>query len=138
MNVQTRLDGKMRIVGSNSSGYETAFDTLESVGGDNSAATPMEILLQALGACTTMDIVSILRKKRKTVNDLKINIEGNKSENHPKVFQKVHLSFELHSPDAEMKDFERAVELSQTTYCSVAATLKRSGCDVSYSLSIIN
>ena len=94
-------------------------------------------MLQALGACTLMDVVSILRKKRKTVESINLYIEGKRAENHPKVFTDVHLIFELKSPDAEMKDLERSIELSETTYCSASAMFKRSGCNLTWEAKIL-
>ena len=134
MKVELKLDKNMRIIGTNSLGKTTFFDTHTDSGGEDSAPTPMEIMLEAMGGCTFMDVLAILRKKRKIINELKISINGERAESHPKVFTKVHLTFELTSPDAEEKDLARAVELSQTTYCSAAAMFKRSGCEISYDL----
>jgi len=121
----------MRIIGANEQGHETVFDTY-AAGGDNTAPTPMEILLQAMAACSFMDVVSILRKKRKQIDALTINIEGQRTNQHPKVFNQVHLIYELISPDAKLNDLERSVELSQSTYCGASAMFKLSGCKVTY------
>lgn len=137
MKVTLELDKNMRFIGKDSRNHLTYFDTTDKVGGDDSAPTPMEIMLQALGACTLMDVVSILRKKRKTVEGINLYIEGKRAENHPKVFTDVHLSFELKSPDAEMKDLERSIELSESTYCSASAMFKRSGCNLTWEAKIL-
>lgn len=137
MKVTLELDKNLRFIGTDSRNHITIFDTTEKVGGDDSAPTPMEVLLQALGACTLMDIVSILRKKRKTVDGITLKIEGKRAENHPKVFTDVHLSFELKSQDAELKDLERSIELSESTYCSISAMFKRSGCNLTWEAKIV-
>jgi len=136
MKVTLKLDRKMRIIGSDNRGHQTIFDSYPSVGGEDTASTPMEILLQAMAACSFMDVVSILRKKRKTVTDLIINVEAERAEQHPKIFIKVHLLYELISPDAELKDLERAIELSQQTYCGASAMFKKSGCIVTWEAKI--
>jgi putative redox protein len=130
MKVSLKLDGNMRIIGTNSRNHETIFDTSEAAGGTDSAPSPMEIVLEAMASCSIMDTVSILRKKRKQIGSLNVYVEGTRAESHPKVFTKVHLIFELKSPDAELKDLERAVQLSQENYCSVSVMIKRSGCEV--------
>ncbi len=124
--------GGMAIDGDNGRGHITKFDTVEKVGGEDSAATPMEVMLQAMAACSFMDVVSIIKKKRKTVIDLTIDVEAERAEKHPMVFTKVHLHYTLKSPDAELKDVERAAMLSQTTYCGASAMFQRSGCEVTY------
>ena len=132
-----KLDRNMRIIATNELGLETVFDTHPSVGGEDTAATPMEIMLQAMAACSFMDAISILRKKRKEVKDFKIYLEGKRAETHPKVYTKVHLVYELTSSDAEMKDLERAVELSQTKYCGASAMFKAAGCEVTYECKLV-
>ena len=122
----------MRIIGSNSAGLETIFDTHPSVGGENTAPTPMEIMLQAMGACSFMDVISILRKKRKQIDGFAIRLEGERAKEHPKVFTNVHLVYELISPDAGQKDLERSIELSQNKYCGASAIFKASGCEVTW------
>lgn len=132
MNVKLKLDRKMRIIGTDEKNHETIFDTVPKVGGEDTAATPMSVLLQAMAACSFMDVVSILRKKRKEVSALEIDIEGERGDEHPKVFKKVHLKYKLVSPDAEMKDLKRSIELSQDKYCGASAMFKLSGCEVTY------
>ena len=136
MKANLRLDRKMRIIGTNEMGLETYFDTHPSVGGEDSAATPMEVALQAMGACSYMDVISILRKKRKEVQDLQIHLSAERADTHPKVITKAHMIYELFSSDAELSDLERAVELSQEKYCGVSTMFKRSGCEVTFECKI--
>ena len=103
MQVTLELDRNMRIIGNDGRDHETVFDTSPKVGGENTAASPMEVMLQAMGACSFMDTISILRKKRKHVDNLIMRISGERGEEHPKVFTKVHLAYELVSPDAKSR-----------------------------------
>ncbi|MGA2297139.1 MAG: OsmC family protein [FCB group bacterium] len=132
MEAVVRLDRNMRFIGINELGLETVFDTHPISGGEDTAPTPREIALQALGACSLMDVASIIRKKRKEIIDLKVFLKGEIGIEHPKVITKAHLIYELTSSDAEFGDLEKAVESSQQTYCVVSAMFKRSGCDVTY------
>jgi putative redox protein len=137
MNTTLTLDRNMRIIGTNSAGLETIFDTHPDVGGEDTAPTPMEVFLQAMGACSFMDVVSILRKKRKQIDGLKIEQSAERSDQHPKVITEVHLKYILKSPDAEIADLEKAIELSQTKYCGASAMFQRSGCKVTWESEII-
>tara|TARA_B100000614_G_C14473473_1_gene463522 strand:+ start:440 stop:853 length:414 start_codon:yes stop_codon:yes gene_type:complete len=136
MKVNLELDRNMRIIANNNRGHETIFDTTEKVGGENTAATPMEVTLETLAGCSFMDVISILRKKRKQVDNLEIEIEGERRDQHPKIFTKAHLKYKLTSPDAELKDLERAIELSQDKYCGVSAMFKLAGCEVTWEAEI--
>lgn len=128
----------MRLIGTSQKGHETIFDTVPKVGGEDTAATPMEVMLQAMAACSFMDVLSILRKKRKTIDALDIEIEAERADEHPKVFTKVLMKYSLKSPDAELKDLERSVELSQDKYCGASAMFKKSGCEVGWEAKLVN
>lgn len=129
-------DGAMRLVGVNENGKKTAFDVMPENGGAASAASPMEVFLQSAAACSGMDILSIIRKRRKTVTDLRIEIEGERAEEHPHVYTSIAVKYILVSPDTTESELTRACELSQDQYCSAFAMIKRSGCAVSWTCGI--
>jgi putative redox protein len=83
---------------------------------------PMEMLLGCLGACTSVDVVSILAKKRQKLDSLEVVISGERAKEPPEVWTKIELLFRVrgHLTDKAVRD---AIELSQTKYCSVAAML---------------
>ncbi|ROL61012.1 OsmC family peroxiredoxin [Bacteroidetes/Chlorobi group bacterium ChocPot_Mid] len=137
MKTELKLDRNMRLIGISKLGHQTFFDTVPEVGGENSAPSPMEVMLQSLAACSSMDVLSILRKKRKQIDDFWVNLSAERAENHPKVFTKVHMIYNLKSSDAELKDLERAIELSHEKYCSVSAMFKAAGCIVTHESNII-
>jgi len=97
-------------------------DAAEKVGGDDSAARPVEVLLASLGGCTGMDVVSILRKMKTEPKSLKIEIEDERATEYPKVFTKLHLSYSVTGevPEANLK---KAIDLSLAKYCPIANTL---------------
>lgn len=130
MKISVDWKGGMCLEGHNSEQKSTVFDSHSSENYVSKAATPMEIMLQSMAACSMMDVLSILEKKRKNITSLHVEVIGDRADEHPKVFTSVLLKFYLKSTDAELKDIERSVELSQQTYCSAAAMFKRSGCDV--------
>ena len=130
MIAKLKLEQGMRLAGSNEKGLITYFDSYKEKGGDDSAATPMEVMLQALAGCTAMDVLSMLRKKKKTINDFEIYLNSERASEHPRVFTKVNMTYELTSPDTNYDEFKYIVSLSQDKYCSVSAMFKKSGCEV--------
>ena len=83
----------------------------------------MELLLHGLGGCTGMDIVSILKKMQVDLADFSIEITGERAPEHPKKYTHIHLGFKVAGKNIDLNKVNRAVELSQNKYCSVAASL---------------
>ena len=86
--------------------------------------SPVELVLQALGGCTAMDIVSILQKMRRTIAALTIDISADRRDEHPRIFTQIHLLYKLASPDATENELARAIKLSEEKYCSVSGMLR--------------
>ena len=105
-------------------GFQLIFDTDEA--GDRRAGPgPTESVLAALAACTSMDVGSILRKKRQPAATYQIAVSGEKAEAHPQVYTSIVVEHQV-TGDVEPEAVRRAVELSATTYCPVSAMLSRS------------
>lgn len=113
----------MKFVGKGASGHEVVMDAIPEVGGHDSAARPMEVLLLGLMGCTAMDVISILKKKRQDVQDLKVFATFERAPEHPKKYTSIHLEFVAYG-DVDLKALERAIELSETTYCGATATVR--------------
>lgn len=132
MKATIKLEKGMRFVGKNERGLKTYFDSHPQFGGEESAATPMEVMLQSLGGCTVMDVLSMLRKRRKTIDGFNIYLEAERAEEHPKVYSRVKIIYELISPDAKIEELDHAVNLSQEKYCGASEMFKKSGCEVTW------
>lgn len=113
----------MQFVASADSGHAILMDSTPEVGGHDSAARPMEVLLMGLLGCTAMDVISILKKKRQPVQGFKIFASGERSAEHPKKYTQIHLEYVAYG-DVDPKALARAVELSETTYCGAIATVR--------------
>ncbi|MGI8566196.1 MAG: OsmC family protein [Pyrinomonadaceae bacterium] len=87
------------------------------------AATPMELLLMALGGCTAVDVVSILRKKREQVTDYRVEVRGQRRDEYPRKYTRMEVHHIVRGRGVSEKAVAQAIELSETKYCSVAATL---------------
>jgi putative redox protein len=90
----------------------------------NSAPGPMELLLVALGTCTAVDVVSILKKKRQKLESLDIEVSGERAKEPPTVWTKLELVYKLRG-QLDDKAVRDAIKLSQEKYCSVAAMLRK-------------
>jgi putative redox protein len=116
-----RYAGDEFFIGTSPSGHAQVID----VKGDRKAApTPVEMLLTALGGCTAADVISILHKKRQQISDYQIEVTGERREEHPRAFTKMNVHHIVYGHDVSEQALASAIELSETKYCSVAASLK--------------
>ena len=112
------------LAGKSDSAHWVMMDGSETFGGSNSGSSPKELLLMALGGCTAMDVIPILKKKHTPFSGFEINLSANMQEEHPQVFTEIHLEYVVYGEGINPEDVERAIELSTTKYCSVSAMLK--------------
>jgi putative redox protein len=91
--------------------------------GTSRGVRPKGLLLAGLGGCTGMDVVSILEKMRVPFEGLAVDVSADQSEDHPKVFTAIHVTYRFRGRDLPMDKLARAVQLSQEKYCGVSAML---------------
>jgi putative redox protein len=113
--------GNELFIGISPSGHA---QTLETNRERRSAATPMELLLIALGSCTAVDVISILQKKRQQVTDYRVEVSGERRAEHPRSYTRMRVHHVVRGRGLSEKALAQAIELSETKYCSVAATLR--------------
>jgi putative redox protein len=102
-----------------SSGHQLDFDDRQS----NTGGSPVETVLSALGACTAMDVVSILAKKRQAVTGYWVEVVGTQRDEYPQVYTDVFVTHEVEGRDLTEAAIRRAIELSATKYCPVSAMI---------------
>lgn len=98
--------------------------TMDVKGDRHAAPTPLEMLLVSVAACTATDVVSILEKKRQKITAYRAEITGERKADHPRAFIKFHIHHIVHGRSVSEKAVTDAIELSDTKYCSVAATVR--------------
>jgi putative redox protein len=114
--------GGMRFVYQSSSGHGLVTDVPVEAGGLGTAATPMELVLLGLIGCTGVDVMSILTKMKEPLEGLEVTAEYERADAHPRVYTRIHLKYTAKGQISEKK-LQRAIGLSESTYCSVSAML---------------
>lgn len=97
---------------------------IETNSARGSAASPLELLLMALGGCTGVDVVSILKKKRERLASYRVEVRGERREEYPRSFRRIEVRHILRGYGLSEKAVADAVALSDQKYCSVAATIR--------------
>jgi len=100
-------------------------DAHPNVGGEGRGPRPKPLLLFSLAGCTGMDVVSLLKKMRVDIDDFKIEIQAELTDEHPKYYHKIHLTYVFTGKDINASKVEKAVNLSQDKYCGVSYMLKQ-------------
>ncbi len=116
-----RFAGDDLFIGITPSGHALTLDTDPQ---RSSAPSPVELLLVALGSCTAVDVASILAKKRQRVTSYIVEVSGERREEHPRSYKSMKVHHVLRGMDISPNAVAKAIELSETKYCSVAATLR--------------
>ncbi len=117
-------------------GHKIIIDANEKAGGENKGPRPKPLMLAALGGCTAMDVVSVLRKMRVRLVGVNVKVDGELTEEHPKHFYKMHITYEFTGKDMPLKKLEKAVDLSQNKYCGVTASYRKA-MEITYEIKII-
>ncbi len=107
-------------IGQSGSGHSVVVDGPPDAGGANAGFRPMELVLVGLGACTSFDVVSILKKSRQDVTDCHVELEAERAEEVPQVFTRIHVHFVVSGRGLKAKQVGRAVDLSAEKYCSAS------------------
>lgn len=125
MQAKVKWNGKMGFVGTSGTNHAVVMDVSKEAGGDGVAASPMEMVLLGLAGCSGVDVALILQKKRLNVRDFQILVNGERADEHPRVFTKVHMAFVFEGEGLSPKALEDAVRLSIDKYCSVAGMVSK-------------
>lgn len=97
--------------------------------------SPVELLLSAVAGCGAVDIVSMLRKRKRTIARFEIESTGARHDEIPRRFTKIHCHYKLTSPDANEQELYKLAKLSLEKYCSVASSLKA---EITFSVSVVS
>lgn len=133
-----RVKGDFGFEAEDANGHLVRLDTSDETGGINFGFRPMQSLLAALGGCSGIDVVSILKKQRFTIETFAMKIQGEREKGkEPSLWEVVHIDFEFKG-NMDQDKAERACALSINKYCSVAETLRRSGTKITWNVTVKN
>lgn len=122
--VTATWQGGMRFLSRDASGHQVVTDAPSSEGGAVQGFRPTELLLAALAGCTGTDVAEILRKKRQRLTGLQVLVTSVRRPQPPRAYREVHVEYLLQGHRLREEAVKRAIELSATRYCSVAASLR--------------
>lgn len=105
-------------------GHGFKLDAAAGPDGSSLGLRPKALLLSALGGCTAIDVVGILAKMRVTIEGLEVRVRAEVRDEHPKVYTGIHVTYVFRGHDLPMEKLQRAVQLSEETYCGVSAMLR--------------
>jgi len=100
-------------------------DADEKAGGHDRGPRPKDLLLSALGGCTGMDVVALLRNRKMSYDTLDIHVDADTSEDHPKVYTAIRVEFRFTGQTLDGEKIRKAVEMSRDRYCAVSAMLSK-------------
>jgi len=106
-------------------GHKLIIDADPSVGGEDRGPRPKLLMLSALGGCTAMDIVAILKKMRVDIEGPNVIVEGDLTEEHPRHFSKMHIIYEFRGKELPPDKLQKAIDLSSEKYCGVSAVYRK-------------
>jgi putative redox protein len=128
------IDG-VSFVGESETGHAVVLDGAPENGGRNVGMRPMEMLLIGMGACTSFDVVTILKKARQPIVDCVAEIDAARADEIPKVFTKIHVHFVVTGNNLNETQVERAIKLSAEKYCSASIMLQKA-CEITHDFEI--
>jgi putative redox protein len=131
----TLVEG-MQFMVDTGTGHSFVVDSALETGGKHGGPRPMELMAAGVAACTAMDVISILRKSKQKVTGLQVRVTGERAAEHPKKFEALHVEYIVTGYEVAEDRVARAIELSETKYCSAMASL-RPGVNIKSSYRII-
>jgi len=126
-----RLDEAFHLQATNEDGLTVETDGSPAIGGHNAGMRPMQLLLSAVGSCSSIDIILLLKKQRQDLKDIRIAVTGTRRDEEPRIFTAIHVAYTLVG-DIDDKKAERACRLSMEKMCSVSLMLKAGGVEVTW------
>ena len=133
MHVEVSWEGEERFKAVTDSKFEAMIDRDLEQG-----PRPMEYILVGLGGCSSVDVMSILKKARQDVTDCVVEIDAERADAVPAVFTKIHLKFKVTGNKLKPAAVERAARLSAEQYCSVSKMLEGGGVEITHSVEILD
>ena len=134
--IEAAWKGKMKFE-AELDGHSILLDAGVDGGGEDAGPRPKKLMMLALAGCTGMDVVSILQKMRVNIEKVNIEVQGDVADEHPKHYTKMHVIYEFTGKNLPVDKLEKAVRMSEETYCGVEA-LYRKAIEVTSEIRVID
>jgi len=131
-----RLDDAFHLQSTSEDGHTVQSDGGVAIGGHNAGMRPMQMLLSSVGACSSIDIILLLKKQRQDLKDIRIAVTGTRRDEEPRIFTAIHVAYTLVG-DIDEKKAERACRLSMEKMCSVSLMLKAGGVEITWEYEVV-
>ena len=132
-----RLNDAFHFSAANDAGSTVELDSSPDDGGNNLGMRPMQMLLAAMGGCSAIDVIKILKKQRQDLKDIKITVTGEREKDAvPSLYESVNAHYQFFG-DVDAEKAEKAIKLSIDKYCSVSKTLEKAGARVTFTFEIL-
>ncbi|ADG60542.1 OsmC family protein [Moraxella catarrhalis] len=122
----------VHFIGTSPSGHTIHLD-----GNKTAGASPMELILLGLGGCASYDVVTIMKKSRQDITDVRCQMHAHRADTIPAVFTDIHLHFVVTGSDIKESQLAKAIELSAEKYCSASRMLSSGGVNITHDYEII-
>ncbi len=123
--ITTTWKKNMQFESDNPSGHTVLIDTSEENGGNNAGLSPKAMMLSALAGCSGLDVIPLLKKMRVKIDNFKMVVEGELTNEHPKYYNNVTLEYHFYGKDLEKEKITKAVNLSTEKYCGVMEMFRK-------------
>lgn len=130
MKIVTQWQQDLTFIGTNEAGQSITMDA------DGKAPSPMQLILMAIGGCSSIDVVMILKKARLDITNCECEVSAERAETTPKVFTKIHAHYKVTGKNLKLAQVERACNLSMEKYCSASLMLAKAA-EVTHSFDLI-
>lgn len=137
MHVTIRWHEGTPYVAETGSGHAFIIDAAPEAGGRNLGPRPMETVLAGTGACSAVDVVTILKSNNQAVTGCEVSLQAERAEKDPKVFTRIRWRFTVRGRDLKEKLVKQAVELSAKKYCSASAMLAKTA-EMDYEITLVD
>ncbi len=119
------------------SGHRVMMDGSPEFGGQNRGSRPMELILMGLGGCASFDAVTLLKKTRQDITDVRCELQAERADSIPAVFTRIHLHFVITGRDLKPAMIEKALQQSAEKYCSASRMLSAGGVVITHGYELV-
>lgn len=137
MKASVNWQGNVAFSATSETNHSVMMDGSPAHGGENKGARPMELILMGLGGCASFDVVSILKKSRQQISDVRCELQAERADAVPAVFTSINLHFVVTGTDVKTSQVEKAVSLSAEKYCSASKMLQAGGVNITHSYEVV-